>query len=159
MRVIGSASDSICTVCHGQHHLISNNRTLKFHTKCQSLGTPFLKGIWMMCCKRRHPLLLDEYLITFPRYVLMIFKKYSDSIYKACRGQHHVITAKDNYQISCKMPSFWLPLCIGNEMLCCKERHKLMFNCFCAFLRYTVINGRALDSISKPFMGNRMSLL
>ena len=71
MRMIGRAVDSIYKprMVHTMSFLLKI--TLKFHVKCQRLGTYFLKGNGMLCCKGQHTLLL-ECLITFLRYTGII---------------------------------------------------------------------------------------
>ena len=125
--------------------------TLKFHVKCQSLGTPFLKGIGVMYCNWRHPLLL-ECLITICRCIRII-RSASDSIYKAYHGQHHVITTKNNTQIPCQMSEFWLILRIGYGIMCCNERHILLLEYFIIFPTHIRVLGRAYNSIYKAWHG------
>ena len=45
-------------------------------------------------------------------------------------GQHHIITTKNNSQISLKISAFNQPLCTENMMLCGKERHTLLLEGF-----------------------------
>ena len=111
----------------------------------------------MMCCKERHPLLL-ECLITLPSHIRMIGRA-SVSIYKCCHGQHRVISAKNDSQISCKMSDFGHPLCAGNNMMCCKERHPLLLECFIPFFRGIRMIRKASGSIYKPVMVNSVPLL
>ena len=133
--------------------------TLKCHVKYQSLGTPFLKGNRMLCCKDRHTLLLGC-LIAFFRYITMIERApNTDSIYKATYGPHCVISVKNKYQSSSKISVFRLPLRTGNGMLCCKERHTLMVECFMTFLGYMWKLRGATDIIYKPLMVHMVSFL
>ena len=41
-------------------------------------------------------------------------------------GPHCVVSGKHNSQMSCKISDFRHPLCTGNGMMCCKERHTLL---------------------------------
>ena len=134
--------------------------TLKFHVKYQSLGTPFLKGNRMLCCKDRRTLLL-ECLITFSRYIIMIERAHNTNIiYKAAYSPHCcVISVKNKYQSSSKTSDFRLPLRTGNGMLCCKERHTLLVGCFVTFLGYMWKLRGATDIIYQPLMVHMVSFL
>ena len=76
-----------------------------------------------------------------------------DIIYKACHGQHWVVTAQNNSQISCKMSAFRLPLYTENGMMCCKERHTLLLESFMTFPRYLRMYIRASIRIYIPLFG------
>ena len=54
---------------------------------------------------------------------------------QAGHGQHHVVTNKNNSQISCKISGFGHPLFKGNGILCCKEMYSLLFEWFLTFSR------------------------
>ena len=78
----------------------------------------------------------------------------TDSIYKAAYSPHCcVISVKNKYQSSSKTSVFRLPLRTGNGMLCCKERHTLLVECFVTFLGYMWRLRGATDIIYKPLYG------
>ncbi len=110
-----------------------------------------------MCCNDIHPLLL-ECLITFPRYIRMS-GIVSDSTYRACHGQHNVNTNNNTSQLSCKMAAFCHPLCSENGMMCCKERHILLLECFIVFPRRIRMVRGASGSTYKHLMVHNVSLL
>ena len=156
-RISGRASDSIWKPVMVNIVSFLLKMTLKFHVKCESLGTPFLRGNRMVCSKDSRPLLL-KCLITFLIYIRMI-RRASDSIYKSLHGQHHVITTKNNSQISCKISSFGYPLRTQNGMLCYKERHALLLEYSMTVLTYMRIIRGASYSICKHLMVHTVSLL
>ena len=51
------------------------------------------------------------------------------------------------------------PLCMGNGILCFRERHQLLLECLINFLMCTRMIGRASYSIYNPVIANIVSLL
>ena len=74
-------------------------------------------------------------------------------------GPHGVISATNNSQIWCKMSASRHPLCTEIGMLCHKERHTLLLECFITFLRCMRMNGRASVSIYMPLMVHTVSFI
>ena len=72
-------------------------------------------------------------------------------------GPNHVNSVKTNSQFAYIMSDFRYPLNRGNEMMCCKERHSLLFGCFITFLRCIRMFRWASDSIYKPVMAHTVS--
>ena len=83
----------------------------------------------------------------------------SDTIRGAPYGPHHVISAKNNSQISCKIPVIWHPLCTANWIMRYRRGHPLLFESFITFLRCARIIGGASDSIYAWFMVHILSIL
>ena len=78
-------------------------------------------------------------------------------------GAHHVpydiIYAKNNSQISSKISDFGHPLHKENRILCCKESHPLLLECFITFHRYIWIAREASGIIYKQVMVYTVSFL
>ena len=74
-------------------------------------------------------------------------------------GPHHIISVKNNSQISGKMLDFRYPLSTKYGVWCCKERHPLLLKCFITFLRCIWMAGQASDSICRPIMVHRVSFM
>ena len=72
-------------------------------------------------------------------------------------GPHHIISVKNNFQISGKMLDFRYPRSTKYWVRCCKERHPLLLKSFITFLRCIWMTGQASDSISRPIMVHRVS--
>ena len=142
---------------HGPHLSITTKTTLNFHTICQSLGTPFLKGNWMMCCKETHPLLF-KCLMTFLRCIKMIGRS-SDSIYKPVMVNTVSFLQKQLSNFMQHVKLLWAPLETWNVLLWCKKRHPMMLGWFMTFLRCMSMIRGASDSIWKPRMVHTLSFL
>ena len=120
-------------------------------------GLPLRIGNGMMCCNERYKLLL-EYFITFPTHVRML-ERVSNSIYKACHGQHCVVATKNYTQNSFKSSDFGLTLRTGNGMLYYNEGYSLLLKCSITFIRCIRFIGRDSDSIYKPAVANTVLFL
>ncbi len=70
----------------------------------------------------------------------------------ATYGHYHVISAKRNSTISCKLSYFWHPLRIGNSMLWCKERQLFLSGWFIIILMRMMMIGKASDSNYQSLM-------
>ena len=65
----------------------------------------------------------------------------------------------NNSLISCKITEFGHPLCMGNRMPCCKERHPLLLKYFITFLRCIRMISIFSDSILKSVIVHMVSFL
>ena len=75
-------------------------------------------------------------------------------------GPHHIISVKNNSQISGKMLDFRYPLSTKYGVRCCKERHPLLLKCvITTFLRCIWMAGQASNSICMPIMVHSVSLM
>ena len=74
-------------------------------------------------------------------------------------GVYYVISAKNNYTISCKISYFRYPLSTENAMMCYKERHPLLLKCLITFLRYIMMILGAPDRLYNPHMVHTVSFL
>ena len=74
-------------------------------------------------------------------------------------GPHHIISVKNNFQISGKMLDFRYPLSTKYGVRCCNERHPLLLKYFINFLRCIWMAGQASNSICRPIMVHRVSFM
>ena len=130
---------------YGPHLPITTKTTLNFHTICQSLGTPFLKGNWMMCCKETHPLLF-KCLMAFLRCIKMIGRAF-DGIYVLLMVYTMSFLTKATIKFHAKYPILWTLSAQRYKMLCWKKRHPLVLACFKTSLKYMKMIERASISI------------
>ena len=103
----------------------------------------------MLCYKEGYPLLFECFI---PFYIsIMIYRGASSIICTPIMV--HIISVLPKYLSSfMQMSDFVHPQCMGNEVLCCKERHPLLLSCFVTFLMSISVIARAPDSIYEPLM-------
>ena len=111
----------------------------------------------MMWFKERHPLLL-ECSILYLKCLKMTWWA-SGSICNHLMVQTVTVLEKTYSQIAYTISDFRFLLCTRNWMLCCKERHPLLLECFITFLRCIIMIGRASDIIKKLLMVYTVSFL
>ena len=100
---------------YNTYHDISAKVNSQIAYKNQDFRYAFGIGNRMLCCKERHPLLLDSF-ISF----LICMSKMgvaSDSIYKAIMDHIMPFSVNVNYQIAYKMSYSGNPLSTGNGMV------------------------------------------
>ena len=83
------------------------------------------------------------------------FKRYLQPPY----GPHGVISAQNNYTLSCIISYFKYPINMGNVRMCYKERHTLLFKCLITLLRCIRMIRTAFASIYNPHMVHTLSFL
>ena len=111
----------------------------------------------MVCCKERHPLLLECFTI-----FLRMYKNEWMSFWKhvqALSGPQCVISTNKSSQISCKMLDFGHTHNTANGIMCYKERQPLLLECFLTFPQYISIIRGTFDNIWKPLIVHIISFL
>jgi len=81
------------------------------------------------------------------------------SIKWASQWWHHATSAENHFSNCTQISCFGHPLGTENGMLCCKERHPLLLDCFITLLWYIKIIIGDSDSKHKPLMVHIMTYL
>ena len=121
------------------------------------LGHPFNMGHGILGCKKRHPLLLECFIlflkcIRMNQWVL-------DSICNPLMVHTVSFWPTHRPQISWKMLDLRHHINMGSGMLPCKKRHWLLLGCFVTVLKCMRMIRGALDSMYKSLMAHKVIFL
>ena len=108
-------------------------------------GYPLSSGNGMLCCKGRHPLQIECFVI-FPYFHDDDWRNF-EWHNRAPYGPHHIIPSKNNHQISWNISDLRNPLSKGNGILCYNERHSLLLEYSITFFQHIRMIGKAFGSI------------
>ena len=114
-------------------------------------------GNGTLCCNGRHPLLINC-VIPFLTCMAMT-RRASDSICKPLMANTVSLIPKITLKFHEKYRIWGHPLCTANGMMCCNERHPLLFKCSISFLRHIMMIERAHDRLYNPYMVHIVSFL
>ena len=113
---------------HSPHYIISAIHNSQISCKMPDFWHPLKTWNDLLCYKELNVLLLKCFR-TFLNCITMM-KSFQQHI-RAPYGQYHVIPTKNNSHISyITIPNFGHPLNKGNGMMCYKERHAMLLDCF-----------------------------
>ena len=117
--------------------------TLNCHEKNQILAPLLARELWWCAIRRDIHWYLSDSNIPYKNWDgWMIFWQPICAPY----GQHHIILARNNSQMSSRLSDFGHTFSTGNRMMCYQESHALLHGCFIPFLKCIMMIKGASDS-------------